>query len=42
VDIEPSVGGDFLLDPNAVAADVDQVYVADRGLGVIARFRRRK
>jgi len=42
VDIEPSVGGDFLVSPTAVAADVDQVYVADTGLGVIARFRRRK
>jgi DNA-binding beta-propeller fold protein YncE len=42
VDVEPSVGGDYLVAPIAVAADVDQVYVADPGSGVVARFRRRK
>ena len=42
VDIEPSLEGNYLATPIAVTADNEQVYVADPGSGVIARFRRRK
>ena len=42
VDIEPSAAGQELVDPVAVAADLDLVYVADRGAGQVAVFRRRK
>ncbi len=42
VDIEPSADGQFLQKPVAVAADSNQVYVADGQAGVVAIFRRRK
>lgn len=42
VDIEPSTDGNDLSTPIAVTADKEQVYVADPGSGVVARFRRRK
>jgi hypothetical protein len=42
VDIEPDLHGSFLVRPVAVAADTNQVYVADSLSGVIARFRRRQ
>jgi DNA-binding beta-propeller fold protein YncE len=40
VDIEPTRSS--LVTPVAVSADTDQVYVADRGLNQVVRYRRRK
>lgn len=42
VDIEPSKDGQYLVKPVAVAADSDQVYVADETLNAVAIFKRRK
>ena len=42
VDKEPDENQQRLLQPVAVSADTDQVYVADRGLNEVVRFRRRK
>jgi len=42
VDIEPSSGGAPLVEPVAVAADNDLVYVADGQTGEVAVFRRRR
>ncbi|MEO5617761.1 MAG: hypothetical protein ABIS67_08315 [Candidatus Eisenbacteria bacterium] len=42
VDIEPSAAGTSLLQPGAVAADNDFVYVADVAAGEVAVYRRRR
>lgn len=42
VDNEPDENQLRVLAPVAVSADTDQVYVADRGLNEVVRFRRRK
>lgn len=42
VDVEVDAQGQALLDPVAVAADDSLAYVADRGLGKVIRYKRRK
>jgi hypothetical protein len=42
VNIEPDSDGQLLSDPVAVAADDSLVYVADRALGKVIRYQRRK
>lgn len=42
VDLEPDAQGLHVLDPVAVAADDSLAYVADRGLGKVIRYKRRK
>jgi hypothetical protein len=42
VDIEPDAAGERVMSPIAVAADNEQVFVADPGRSEVVRYRRRK